>query len=254
MMARSETTATAGGMGHNNPPAASLRETLAERDTYRQQIVAAEELASRATALPQQITDETLSAAADVVSGARELAKAVEAARVMEKQPHLDAGREIDKFFAVTKDRLDKIVKVLTDRITLHNIAKAAEARKETEAKAKAEREAQAAAKAAAAPDPVAAEAALWDDDEPAAPPAPKQSAADLTRQRTESGALVTTRTEWDFVIEDYSAIPLDRLRDYIPDEAITRAVRGLMKITSDKSRLAIPGVRFFEKEKAVVR
>lgn len=99
-----------------------------------------------------------------------------------------------------------------------------------------------------------AAEAALWDDDEPAAPPAPKQSAADLTRQRTEGDALVTTRTEWDFVIEDYSAIPLDRLRDYIPDEAITRAVRGLMKITSDKSRLAIPGVRFFEKEKAVVR
>ena len=75
-------------------------------------------------------------------------------------------------------------------------------------------------------------------------------SAADLSRQRTASGALATAKTEWVFEITDYDAIPLDKLRSYIKRDAIEAAIRMAIKMGNRE----LPGVRIFEDVKALIR
>src|SRR5262245_35112277 len=92
-------------IGHNRPPADPLTEALAER--FKPLLDEAEKLALQAQGI-QSIADETgLAAAAQIVADITALVKRADRTRESEKEPHLAAGRKIDRFF---NDRFDGLL------------------------------------------------------------------------------------------------------------------------------------------------
>lgn len=63
-----------------------------------------------AEAYVETITSDTAEAARDVIARAQGMAKKVESARKEAKQPHVDAGREIDAEFKPLKAELDTMI------------------------------------------------------------------------------------------------------------------------------------------------
>ncbi|MGV1352842.1 hypothetical protein [Klebsiella pneumoniae] len=249
-------------IGHNNPPAdVTLKEHLEQ--TYALEIAKVGPIADLANRLPKEIsTDDHLTQTGDVVIAARDLWKRLDGLRDIEKRPYLNACNTIQAHFGDHLVRLKKIKDGLTLRASEYNRKKAdAERKAREEAERKAREDAEAARKAAeqavaagrvedAIADMEDAAAARLRADQAAA--APKPSAADLTRVRSDSGALATSKTEWTFEITDRSALDLNALRDFIDPDAIDKALRAYTKIK--KGTAALAGVRFFEQETAQFR
>lgn len=244
-------------IGHNAPP--PLAEILAER--YAEALADVDQVASRASALPKTVTsDADLGRVGDVVKDARKLAKGLDASRKVEVEPHLTAQRETNAFFAVATDRLEKISKTLEARATDYQRAKAAEERRRRDEEARKAREeqdrqreiAQRAAEAGRQATVAKAESRAEEAAERAAQAetASKASAADLTRTRSSTGTVATTRTTWDFEIVDLAAVPLDAIRPYLPRADIEKALRGYVKMGGRQ----LAGVRIFENETAAFR
>lgn len=85
------------GIGHNLPP------TLTEEIAGRNAGLLAEIQEIVATELPMIVTSDSVAALVSKVGkDATDLGRKVEAAHKAEKQPHLDAGREVDKWKADT--------------------------------------------------------------------------------------------------------------------------------------------------------
>jgi hypothetical protein len=247
MLADEETPA----IGHNRPPSPVdlLKEALAE--TYGAQIAEAEPIAIRANDAPAVIaSDEDLAIWARIGVDASKLFKTLDAARLNEKRPVVEA---VDKFFEAATARLNRVASAATQRATDWNrkkiaAARAAQAaederlRKEAEAKRiAAEFEVDDSAAAV-----VASEAAAIETQIAAAP---QQSAADLTRVRTDDGVLSTTRTDWKFEIEDISKVDLNAIRMFIDPKAIAVAIGKIVK--TQKGATKIAGVRVFQDETA---
>ena len=204
--------------------------------------------------------DGDLDVVGTIVKDAGDLARKVEGVRKAEKEPFLQGGRDVDAFFKTFTDRLERI------RVTFQTIgddytrAKAAEARRVAEEAARKAREEEAARmelarKAAEDNRGKHAEQHIAKADEAelraeAAETIAKSSAADLTRTRTASGTLATAKTEWTFEIENYDAIPVDKLRTYIKRDAIEAAIRLFVKMGNRE----LAGVRIFEDVKASFR
>lgn len=249
------------GIGGNLPPEPTIIERL--KETYSLEVGAVDDLAARANAAPAEIrSDDELAAIGDIAAAAGKKQRELDTLRETEKRPFLAAGREVDGFFKTPIDRLDRIKRAMTDRATKFQRAKAdaeRRAREEAERRARAEAEERRlqAEKAAAAGriDDAVAEAEAAAQAERAARQATAETAAkasDMTRVRSESGTLITTKTEMAFEVENYDAIPLDKLRPYLDRAAIDKAIRAFMKINKAASRLG--GVRFFEAETAVFK
>lgn len=245
-------------IGHNNPP--SLLETLAEEHCQLRHTV--ETLADKANHAPKEIADETdYAVLADLVKQSSVVLRDVDRARVTAKEPYLQAGRDVDTFFASLGDRLKRMKDVMTKRADDYVRRKRDEERRAREEEARKLREEEArqreiAARAAEANRPTAAAkaedkaetfAARADQTESA-----NVSAADLTRVRTAGGATASARTEWTFEITDWNAIPLDMLRPYMARPEVEKAIRSLIRI--QKNAVTIPGVRIFEDVKASIR
>ena len=79
---------------------------------------------------------------------------------------------------------------------------------------------------------------------------AARAKSADLTRVRSASGAVATTRTSWAFDITDLDAIPLDKIRPYLARDAIEKALRTAVRFGARD----IAGVRIFQDDKATFR
>lgn len=250
--------ADAATIGHNRPPEPTLKERLAE--AYADRVAAAAAIAERATAQPKEIdSDETLKIVGDIAADAQKLWKNLDTARANEKAPFLQAGREVDGYFATVLERLERIKGAMLLRATLYNRAKADKerrARDEAARKAREEEEAKRreAEQAAAAGRTDDAMADLEDAQRAAAQAAEAQAAvaapaADLTRVRTDSGTTISTRTEWTFEIVDFSKIELNALRPYIKRDAIEAALRQYVKMGNRE----LAGVRIYQDEKAQI-
>lgn len=244
--------------GHNNPPLADL---LADR--YVDLLDAIQPIADRATSLPKKITDDiALGRLGDVVRDARKLSKAIDGKRKEEVDPHLAAQRETNGFFNAHKDRLDSLAQRLELLATDYQRAKAAEERRKLEEEARRAREEEDRQREAAqvAQEKGRVGTALKHDDraEEAAGRAARletaahASAADLTRVRSGSGTVATSRQSWKFTIDDFSQVPLETLRPYLAADAIEKAIGKYVGIHKGAGKLA--GVTIFQDTKATFR
>lgn len=252
-------TAAVATVGHNNPP--SLREVLAEN--YSGLTGDVEAIASKADGAPKNVTSEAdLTTVGDIVKDVRQLTKRVDLARVSEKEPYLQGGRDVDAFFKVLTERLDRITKTLEGRATEYQREKATEERRRREEEARRlreqeERQREIARKAeeanrsktAAKHEDKAEELATKAAEAEAAT---QVSAAELTRVRSMSGTVATARTEWAFEITDYNEIPLEVLRPYLARADVEKAIRTFVRV--NKNSVALTGVRIFEDVKASFR
>ena len=247
------------GIGSNSG-AIPLAERLPE--DYAKHATEIEALAARANKLPAEIkNEEQLGEVGKVVKDAATLINKIEFDREIEVRPHLTGQREVNAFFKIFTDRLDRMRSVLAQRGTDYTRKKvneeriaredaARKAREEEDKKRETARKAEeanrpaAAAKATAAADN-AAETARRNEAEAAAPAA--------TFARTSFGGVTASaKTEWTFKITDYDAIPLEKLRAWISRAEVEKAIRALIK--RDKKGASLPGVEFFEDVKASFR
>lgn len=195
-----------------------------------------------------------------LVKEAAALSRHADDVRKREKQPFLDAGRDVDSFFKVHLDRLERIRNAFQAVATDYQRKVAAEARRKAEEEARRAREEEAARIEAARKAEAenrgkhaenhAAKADAAADRAHAAEAVANASAADLTRQRTESGILATAKTEWAFEIVDINELDLNALRLLIKRDAIEAAIRQAIK----NGVRQLPGVRIFEEVKATFR
>ena len=144
------------GIGDNNGPAFNP-EVVSEFEAKAREFADAAGAWKEAGSIE---SDEQAAKANDFLSGTRKLAKEVEDRRKAEKQPFLDAGREIDAAFKKVINLLDgaaNMVKPLQQDFLRRKEAEAAKARAEAERKAREEAEqAEAARRAAEARNDVA--------------------------------------------------------------------------------------------------
>jgi hypothetical protein len=248
-------------MGGNNPP---LSEILA--DTNKALITEIDPIAARANALIAKIkegggiiaNEEQLGVVAEVVTDAKALAKRFENRRVEEKEPHLQACRDVDGFFATFKERLGRIDAVFVDLSTAYQRKKIADERAAADAAAKLRAEEDRLRAAAdAAKRPATAERKHEQADEVAAQADAAEARAastnhELTKVKTATGVTAGAKTEWTFRITDYEAIPLDKLRPYFKRDQVEAAIKAFVKI--HKGAAALLGVNFEEDVKATFR
>lgn len=235
-------------IGGNNPP---IADALAIQ--YKDLIAKIEPIAARANALPRKVdNDEQLGVVGALVVDANELSKKLENHRKTEKQPHLDAGRDVDAFFNPLVDRLDRIADTFEEISSSYQREKIAAERRAREAEALKLREAEEKKRAEAdkAKREETAERKHDEADEIALRAAQAESKAnaankDLGRMQTATGVKVGAKTEWKFEITDYEAIPLDKLRPYFGRPEVEKAIRSYIKI--HKGSTALAGVRVFE-------
>lgn len=246
------------GIGGNNPPEVTLADRL--KEDHGATIAALAELAELANGAPKDLADDKqVGDVTQIAADAGDLRKKLEDIRKAEKEPFLTAGREVDGFFRDPIERAERIDKGLMARVTAYNKAKANRerlAREETERKAREEaeearRQADEAAAAGRTDDALAdLEAAVHAEDKADEIAQAAPTAAETTRIHTDSGLTVSTKTEWTFEIEDYSAIPLDPLRALIKRDAIEAALRQFVR----NGNRNLAGVRIFEDMKATRR
>lgn len=120
-------------MGHNMPPAHEAM-SLHVEDLFK--------LVSDTTEGAEVSTDEQESALDNLLDDVKQAAKDAEATRKAEKEPHLEAGRQVDANWKPIKDRLDMAATEIKKLLTPYRVAKqkardeaARRAREEAEAK-----------------------------------------------------------------------------------------------------------------------
>jgi hypothetical protein len=243
----------AAGPGHNRPP--TLREELELASApLRAEVEAVAEMANRT---PRAIKGgKDLDEVSGLIVEARRIVRAVEAERTAAKAPHLEASRTVDGFYAVQKDRVDRILgtfQKIADEYTRARAeeerrARAAEAarlREEEEAKRRQADEARRTStkeKRANEAWDLAAQATVAE--EAAAAPA-----ADLVRTTTASGFTAGAQAVWTFKVEEWTAIDLETLRPFLKVDAIEAAIRAFVRQHHD--RVPLRGVRIYQDVKA---
>ena len=244
-------------IGGNNPP--TWAHLLSER--HADALDAVDTIDGRANALGKTVGDDVqLGRVGDVVKAARQAASKLDTIRKAEVEPHLGAQREINGFFKGAIERLERIGASLEVRATSYQRAKAAEERRILEERARKEREEEDRQRAIAEEEASRnrPSAALKHEDRAEeaaeraarAEAAARASAADLTRVRSGTGTVATTRTSWAFEIVDASMIPLETLRPYLPRAEIEKALRSYVRMGGR----GLAGVRIFENETASFR
>ncbi len=220
--------------------------------------------------LPATITNaQEHEQAINALATAARLAKRIKSARETAKAPFLAAGGAVDGYF---KTQLSKPLTDLQEpaQAELSRYDTAAPARKREEARkaeeaARAEQrrkeeEAQRLARNEARSPHVEREttsAALRHEATEAAFRAEDQrrianaKAADLTRTRTASGAMSTTRTDWDFEVTDPGSV---HPRFKVVDDRLIRSAMNEQKRFGTIENYREPGIRFFKKETSQVR
>lgn len=295
---------------HNNPPSPieALRTELAE--THADIVTRSKALAEMADRLPNSCDDaETASKLTEAIKSCTAFAGnsgTCEAARKLAKQPHIDAGKVVDTFFAnlslpvdAVKNRMGALLTVYQrkqeeiERKRLQAIeaeerrlareaeaaareqarvareAQEAEAKRQAEARAIIERqqgesrrkaEAEEAARQEAERVRLAAEQAEADRAREAARAAKAEAAeakeaanapaAELTRARSDLGAVGSLRTTWHYEVTDEAAVP----REFLTvDHA---KIKAAMKVATKggKCTLKVPGIRVYPETNTVVR
>lgn len=239
------------GMGHNQP--LPLRDQLAEQHAPITERVDA--LAAGVDRTPD-ITDEDLARkAGDFVKQLAAEAKAIEAKRVDVKQPYREAAEQVDAFFKPLVDRLTQGADRVRAKLGVYLRQKEAAERQRREEQARREREeaARLAAEAekANSNERMAAAAAL--ETQAAQTQASAQvKPAELSRTRGDFGSVSGLKSQWTFRDLDRATINLEKLRPYIPQDGLEKAVRAAIRAGSRAG--SIEGVVIFEEHVAAVR
>jgi hypothetical protein len=265
------------GIGHNRPvgwlalddkgrvtlDAAAMREyLLAEIETLADR---RDELLGSVARCPIEITDDdTARRVADLIKLIMACVKNAEADRVARKEPFLEGGRLIDGTFKAITEPLDRSKRIVEGRLTTYQreVAAAERRRREAEEQAKREEAAKLAREAAVAlaemrteddlaaailAERAAGEAAA---DAEVAARAADANAAEMSRQRSDLGAVASLRTFWDFADLDRGAIDLEALRPHLALDAIEKAVRSFIRAGGRELR----GCRIYENTTSQVR
>lgn len=248
-------------IGHNAPP--PLKEILAENYSHFAKEI--DEIAERANAAPKAIkSDNDLDAVGVIVKDAKGMINRVEKARKEEKDPYFQAGKEVDAFFKLLWERLDRIAAALGGRADDYQRQKAAEARRKAEEEARKLREKEEAERrkaeeaAAAGKDRVADRADIkaetLADKAAEAERAAQASAADLARTRGASGTLASAKTVTKVRIVDLTVVQqsMGPLGPYMDSDAIQKAANTWLRVT--KGAGSIAGLEVYDDVKATFR
>lgn len=254
-------------LNHNNPPpdllvGESLREKL--QDENRDLVKRRDELLAAAGRIPPIDSDDIAGRVSDFVKQLTALHKAAEAKRTGAKEPYLEGGRNIDGFFKLITDPVEKTKVAVQRQLTIYLRDKEEAARRERqeqeriarETAEKARREAEALAAAAATEKAldVAIEAeksaGVAQADLVKAEQAADAKPAELSRTRGEYGSVTSLRTEWVFDNLDRASLDLEALRPYLPNDGLEKAVRAFIRAGGRELR----GVNIHETTAAVVR
>ena len=266
-------TATIAHIGHNRGPEMTLEERL--RSDHEEIISKLEVVRTLANELPKTVQSEKDAADfVEIVASAKRANRALEDARVREKEPFLTAGRTVDTFFKGFTDISGRIVTTLEGRLNdfqrekarqeRERLAREAEERREQErlAREAAERALREAEEAERANAPTVDQVERLTDaveaDQAAAVASMKAdiaeqragaSVTDLGRVRTAAGT-ASVSSVWRFEVEDISKVPLDAIRHCIPRADIEKAVASYVRLGGRE----LAGVRIYEDFKTVVR
>lgn len=273
------------GIGGNRSPdpVEILRAQLAE--THEPLAQRKAELLAMAERAPASVDDDDMAAkVADGIKACAAFGKNATAARVAAKEPHLAAGRAVDGWFAALADPVDKVKSKLTALLTDYQkrVAAAERARREAEAaelrrqqqeaerqRQEAERlarEARVAArraeddKAAAVAERLRAEQEARDAKAAAdkaraeaekAAAAAAEKPAELSRQRTDFGAVASLRRTWKFRVTNPEIVPRSFLT--VDNAAITAFIKASTNKVTHQCDASIPGVEIFADDQARV-
>lgn len=240
--------------GHNKAPVEQVLET-----DFADLAKEVAEAAAKIRKHPTKIKNDTsFAAVGQIAIDARKLAQRVEEIRKGETSPLLEAQRSIKAHFDALAATLDDAVKPLKEAADNYTREKAAAERRRREEEAKTLREKEenerdkaanlsgaAAAKAEGRAEALAAQAEQ-------AEAAGHRSVSDTVRTKVAGGGVATASTKWDFAIEDYDAIDLNKLRHLISREAVEAAIRSLVR--TQKQHASLPGVKFFQDTRASFR
>jgi hypothetical protein len=201
---------------------------------------------------------------ADLIKLIAACIKNAEADRVARKEPFLEGGRVIDAVFRGITEPLTRAKTDVERKLTLYQreVAEAERRRREDVARQEreeAERQRHEAEAAAAA---VATEADIdgaisagelarqREADAVAAQRAAEAKPAELSRQRSDYGAVASLRRFWDMDDLDRDKVDLETLRPFLPLDALEKAVRGFIRAGGRELR----GTRIFENTATSVR
>lgn len=279
-------------IGGNNPPeliadAAGLNAKLPV--DYAQSLQeTSKALADANRDIPKIVENDTqMAVVTRTVVELRRLIQTIDSHRVKEKAPYLAAERAVDTFFKGMTDRLETAKTVIEKRGNIYNQQKAAAERAERERQAReaterlrqeqeeaariAREKAEAEAAAARARNPDRKEelreavGAIEDKliDQSAqvqvaatiaqeAAQAASEKTAELVRTRFDGGYMATGRQVGYVEITDYDLLPLDKLRPYIPRDALEKAVKAFARQTQHKESL--PGAIIEMRDATVYR
>lgn len=244
------------GLGHNRPPLGMM---LA--DNYKALSAEIDAAVASAGRAPETIADDvTLGKFGDLVRILSKLDKQAQDARKAEKEPFLNAGREVDTFFSSLSAKIADPKSVLLSRQTAYLSAKEAAARKIAEEEAARARVAQEEATrvANAALDAgntdtameALSEAAQADERASVAEATVAAKPADLVRTYSLGGSVSTLKKEWTFEILDAEKLDASKLWQYVSLAEKQKAIRAFVKAGGRE----LAGVRIYEAAKASVR
>lgn len=208
-------------------------------------------------------SEDILGKVGKMVTTLKGYAKKAGDARVAAKQPHLDAGRTIDRFYGNITDRIADAVRTLEARQSVYLRKVEAEKRRIAQEEAdkaaeeaaqrlaEAERlqdqgkfdEADTALKEAAAAETIATEQATVSE----------AKTADLVRAHTTAGVTVSGKSEWGAELVDRTKLLAEGMTiigPYISDDTLLKAAKAAVKA----GVRAIPGVKIVETLKALNR
>ena len=213
----------------------------------------------RALQIPQKVaSDDDLAAVGVFIADCKALMKKLDAVRVDEGKPILDAQRGINDFFKRLSSLVNDNMAPAQNAGDTYVRRKAAEerARREREAEEARQREEQARIKAEKAKSADAAilataRANVEADRAERAEAAAGAGVAELVKTRVE-GVTASARAEWTFRIEDYDAIDLNVLRPYLARPDVEKAIRSMVRIQKGSTKLA--GVSVYEDVKSTFR
>jgi hypothetical protein len=255
------------GIGDNLPPddANPLQDRLTE--DHADLMARRDELLAAAERTPETVDDEEMNKKfATLAKLLAALVKKTETERVGEKEVYLAGGRQVDGWFKQITDPVKKAkVSIETRQTEWQRKVAAEERRRRQEEERKAREEADRLAKEAAAREREARDAKTLDDavaaeevakqaaaDAEVAAKAADAKPADLSRTRSDEGAVASLRTWWDFRYDSADAfrrdLDLESLRQHLGLDALEKAVRSFVKANGRK----LDGVEIFENSRTV--
>jgi hypothetical protein len=238
-------------IGHNSGLSPEIVKEQLGQD-FAQLTARTMELEAAAKRVPDKVTDDIMSGMiADQVQQFRDHIKALTDAHDERKRPFHLCGKAVDDFFNPTVKGLTAIKDAILRRNTIYLQAKERREREAAEAEAKAAREAAERIANNATTDAEIDLAIEQEEIAEAAQAKAQAPSAELTRLHGSLGTATSLRNfGWKHRNVDRAALDLEKLRPYLPADALDQALRAYIRAEGNNPK-PIRGVEFFEDRRA---